>query len=97
MLTLPLAVPMLIFGARATELAIKGAAFAGPMYLLAALAVGIAGEAQQAAVEHLARRRLKLQRGERRKSCRFERRKERQQRAAIERNRHRRQLGLDER
>lgn len=39
LLTLPLAVPILIFGARATELAIKGAAFAGPMYLLAALAV----------------------------------------------------------
>ncbi len=39
LLTLPLAVPILIFGARATELAIKGAPFAGPMYLLAALAV----------------------------------------------------------
>ncbi len=39
LLTLPLAVPILIFGARATELAIKGADFAGPMYLLAALAV----------------------------------------------------------
>jgi heme exporter protein B len=39
LLTLPLAVPILIFGARATELAIKGAAFSGPLYLLAALAV----------------------------------------------------------
>ena len=39
LLTLPLAFPILIFGARATELAIKGAAFAAPLYLLAALAV----------------------------------------------------------
>lgn len=39
LLTLPLAVPVLIFGARATELAIKGASFAAPMYLLASLAV----------------------------------------------------------
>lgn len=39
LLTLPLAFPILIFGARATELAIKGASFAAPMYLLAALAV----------------------------------------------------------
>ena len=39
LLTLPLAVPILIFGARATELAIKGADATGPLYLLAALAV----------------------------------------------------------
>jgi heme exporter protein B len=39
LLTLPLAVPVLVFGARATELAIQGGAMAGPMYLLAALAV----------------------------------------------------------
>jgi heme exporter protein B len=39
LLTLPLAFPVLIFGARATELAIKGSSFAAPMYLLAALAV----------------------------------------------------------
>ncbi len=39
LLTLPLAFPILIFGARATELAINGAGFAAPMYLLAALAV----------------------------------------------------------
>ena len=39
LLTLPLAVPVLVFGARATELAIQGGALAGPMYLLAALAV----------------------------------------------------------
>jgi heme exporter protein B len=39
LLTLPLAVPILIFGARATELAIKGASFAPPLYLLAAFAV----------------------------------------------------------
>jgi heme exporter protein B len=39
LLTLPLAVPILIFGARATELAIKGASFAAPLYLLTAFAV----------------------------------------------------------
>jgi heme exporter protein B len=39
LLTLPLAVPILIFGARATELAIKGAEIAPPMYLLGAIAV----------------------------------------------------------
>ncbi len=39
MLTLPLAVPILIFGARATELAINGADIAAPMYLLGAIAV----------------------------------------------------------
>ncbi len=39
LLTLPLAVPILIFGARATELAIRGADAAAPMYLLGALAV----------------------------------------------------------
>lgn len=39
LLTLPLAVPVLIFGARATELAIKGTSFAAPLYLLAAFAV----------------------------------------------------------
>ena len=39
LLTLPLAVPLLIFGARATELAIKGEDFAAPMYLLGAVAV----------------------------------------------------------
>ncbi len=39
LLTLPLSMPVLIFGARATELAIKGAAFAAPLYLLGALAV----------------------------------------------------------
>jgi heme exporter protein B len=39
LLTLPLAFPVLIFGARATELAIKDASFAAPMYLLGALAV----------------------------------------------------------
>ncbi|MCB2088730.1 MAG: heme exporter protein CcmB, partial [Sphingomonadaceae bacterium] len=32
LLLIPLAVPILIFGARATELAIKGAGYAGPMY-----------------------------------------------------------------
>jgi heme exporter protein B len=36
---LPLAVPVLIFGARATELAVKGASFSAPLYLLAAFAV----------------------------------------------------------
>lgn len=39
LLTLPLSMPVLIFGARATELAIKGAGFAAPLYLLGALAV----------------------------------------------------------
>lgn len=39
LLTLPLVIPIVIFGARATELAIRGEAYAGPMYLLAALAV----------------------------------------------------------
>jgi len=39
LLTLPLALPVLIFGARATELAIEGASFAAPLYLLAAIAV----------------------------------------------------------
>jgi heme exporter protein B len=39
LLTLPLAVPILIFGARATELAIAGGDIAPPMYLLGAIAV----------------------------------------------------------
>ena len=39
LLTLPLAFPMLIFGARATELAIRGMDFSAPLYLLAAIAV----------------------------------------------------------
>jgi heme exporter protein B len=39
LLTLPLAVPILIFGARATELAINGADIAAPMYLMGAIAV----------------------------------------------------------
>jgi heme exporter protein B len=39
LLTLPLAFPVLIFGARATELAIKGASPAAPLYLLGAFAV----------------------------------------------------------
>lgn len=39
LLTLPLSLPVLIFGARATELAINGAALAAPLELLAALAV----------------------------------------------------------
>lgn len=39
LLTLPLAVPVLIFGARATELAIKGEPATAPLYLLAAMAV----------------------------------------------------------
>jgi len=38
-LTLPLAIPVLIFGARATELAIAGEDLAAPLYLLGALAV----------------------------------------------------------
>ncbi|MCC5861735.1 MAG: heme exporter protein CcmB [Gammaproteobacteria bacterium] len=36
-LVLPLAVPLLVFGARATDLAIQGQSAAGPLYLLAAL------------------------------------------------------------
>jgi heme exporter protein B len=39
LLTLPLAVPVLIFGARATELAIAGESLTGPLYLLASLGV----------------------------------------------------------
>ena len=39
LLTLPLAVPVLIFGARATELAIRAESAAAPLYLLAAIAV----------------------------------------------------------
>ena len=39
MLTLPLSLPVLIFGARATELAIHGAPAHAPLELLAALAV----------------------------------------------------------
>lgn len=39
LLTLPLAVPVLVFGARATELAIAGESLTGPLYLLGALAV----------------------------------------------------------
>ena len=39
LLTLPLAVPVLGFGARATELAIAGDSLTGPLYLLGALAV----------------------------------------------------------
>jgi heme exporter protein B len=39
LLTLPLAIPVLIFGARATELAIQGEAYWIPLELLAALAV----------------------------------------------------------
>ena len=39
LLTLPLAVPVLIFGARATELAIKGESFSAPLQLLGALTV----------------------------------------------------------
>lgn len=39
LLVLPLATPLLIFGARATDLAAHGEAIAGPLYLLAALAV----------------------------------------------------------
>jgi heme exporter protein B len=39
LLTLPLAVPVLVFGARATELAIIGESLMGPLYLLGALAV----------------------------------------------------------
>jgi heme exporter protein B len=39
LLTLPLAVPILIFGARATELAIRNESFAAPLELLAAILV----------------------------------------------------------
>jgi heme exporter protein B len=39
LLTLPLAVPVLIFGARATELAIAGEGLTGVLYLLGSLAV----------------------------------------------------------
>jgi len=39
LLTLPLAVPVLIFGSRATELAIRGESYVAPLELLAALAV----------------------------------------------------------
>lgn len=39
LLTLPLSMPVLIFGARATELAIKGDSYAAPLYLLGAVAV----------------------------------------------------------
>ncbi len=39
LLTLPLAVPVLIFGARATELSIRGESATAPLYLLAAMAV----------------------------------------------------------
>jgi heme exporter protein B len=39
LLVLPLAAPVLIFGARATALAIAGESLAGPLYLLGAIAV----------------------------------------------------------
>lgn len=39
LLTLPLAMPVLIFGAQATDLAIRGANYAAPLYLLSAMAV----------------------------------------------------------
>jgi heme exporter protein B len=39
LLVLPLAVPVLIFGARATALAIAGEPLAAPLYLLGAIAV----------------------------------------------------------
>ena len=39
LLTLPLVIPVLIFGARATQLAIRSEAYRGPLLLLAALAV----------------------------------------------------------
>jgi heme exporter protein B len=39
LLVLPLTSPLLIFGTRATDLAVHGEATAGPLYLLAALAV----------------------------------------------------------
>ncbi len=39
LLTLPLAVPVMIFGARATELTIRGSSASAPLYLLAAITV----------------------------------------------------------
>ena len=39
LIVLPLAIPTLVFGARATDLAIRGEAMDGSLYLLAALAV----------------------------------------------------------
>jgi heme exporter protein B len=42
LLVLPLAAPVLIFGARATALAIAGESLAAPLYLLAAMAVLVA-------------------------------------------------------
>jgi heme exporter protein B len=39
LLTLPLAMPVLIFGAQATDLAIRGVSFAAPLYLLSAMVV----------------------------------------------------------
>jgi heme exporter protein B len=39
LLTLPLAMPVLIFGAQATDLAVRGVSFAAPLYLLSAMAV----------------------------------------------------------
>jgi heme exporter protein B len=39
LLMLPLAAPLLIFGTRATDLSVNGEPTAGPLYLLAALAV----------------------------------------------------------
>jgi heme exporter protein B len=39
LLTLPLAMPVLIFGAQATDSAIRGVSFAAPLYLLGAMAV----------------------------------------------------------
>jgi heme exporter protein B len=39
LLTLPLSVPILVFGSDATRLAIVGADIAGPMYMLSAIAV----------------------------------------------------------
>ena len=53
LLTLPLTVPVMIFGARATQLAIAGQPFVGPLYLLGAvamLAVALAPLAVAAAV-----------------------------------------------
>ena len=39
LLTLPLSMPVLIFGAQATDLAVRGANYAAPLYLLAAMVV----------------------------------------------------------
>ena len=39
LLTLPLSMPVLIFGAQATDLAIRGVSYAAPLYLLGAMAV----------------------------------------------------------